>query len=712
MATAVQKITLSSSRDIPFNKLVLSQSNVRRVKAGVSIEELAEDIARRTLLQSLSARPILDAEGAETGMFEIPAGGRRYRALELLVKQKRLAKTAPIPCVVRDPSTDVLAEDDSLAENIQRAPLHPLDQFRAFQALRDRGRSEEDIAAAFFTSVNIVKQRLRLASVSPALLDVYAEDGMSLDQLMAFTVTADHARQEQVWQALGNSWSKEPYQIRRMLTEKTVRASDRRAVFVGLDTYEAAGGVVLRDLFQSDDGGWLEDLALLDRLVAEKLKTEAETIATEGWKWIEVAVDFPYGHNRGLRRLEGVTAALTEEEQAAIEALNAEYAKLEADYAETDELPDDVDQRLGEIETALAAFDNRPVAYTPADIARAGVFVSIGPEGALVIDRGYVRPEDEALAAEPEPDGEAAITTEPGTVAPAAPRAPRAVITVAGPASEPDDEDDDVIKPLPERLVTELTTERTLALRDKLGTTPSVAFQAVLHKFCLDVFSRYLASGTAMEVSVRSVSFPVQAQGLKDTQAARAIAERHKAWEERMPRDKDALWPWLAMLTGDEQAALFAHCASFGVNALYEKADRYGGSVSAHTVDQRLADADRIAKAVDLDMAQAGWCPTVENYLGRVPKRRILEAVREGAGDRAAQLIDHLKKGDMAKEAERLLAGTGWLPEPLRMADAGDVTHEGDATVDAEGEALPDFLAGDDEEAAEDLDEPHTLAAE
>src|SRR5713101_7740586 len=91
--SSTQKITLSPSRDIPFNKLVLSQSNVRRVKAGVSIEELSEDIARRTLLQSLSVRPILDAEGQETGMFEVPAGGRRYRALELLVKQKRMNKT-------------------------------------------------------------------------------------------------------------------------------------------------------------------------------------------------------------------------------------------------------------------------------------------------------------------------------------------------------------------------------------------------------------------------------------------------------------------------------------------------------------------------------------------------------------------------------------------------------------------------------------------
>ncbi|MCP3418600.1 ParB N-terminal domain-containing protein [Bradyrhizobium brasilense] len=714
MAISVQKITLSSSRDIPFNKLVLSQSNVRRVKAGLSIEELAEDIARRTLLQSLNVRPVLDADGAETGMFEIPAGGRRYRALQLLVKQKRLAKTAPVPCVVRDPATDILAEDDSLAENVQRASLHPLDQFRAFQALREKGKTEEDIAAAFFTSVNIVKQRLRLASVSPALLDVYAEDGMSLEQLMAFTVTADHARQDQVWQAISGSWQKEPYQIRRMLTEKTVRASDRRAVFVGLDAYEAAGGAVLRDLFQSDDGGWLEDVALLDRLVAEKLKTEAETIAAEGWKWIEVAIDFPYGHARGLRALDGMAADLSAEEQGTIEALKAEYARLEADYDGVDELPDEVDQRLGEIETALAAFDDRPVTYQPADIARAGVFVGIDAEGTLLVDRGYIRPEDEVPVAEPEQnsDGEHATVAVDGAQ-PSAAVVQRAVITIGGQVAEPEDEDDDAVKPLPDRLLTELTAERTLALRDKLAITPSVAFQAVLHKFCLDVFSRYSSYGTAMEISVRSASFPVQAQGLKDTPAAKAIDARHKTWEERLPKDRTDLWDWLTGLTGDEQAALFAHCASFGVNALYEKGDRYGGGATPHTVEQRIADADRIASAVDLDMVEAGWRPTVESYLGRVPKRRILEAVREGAGERAAQLIDHLKKGDMAKEAERLLAETGWLPEPLRMAGVDQTATVDAAELEGDSEALPEFLTGDDKETpADEAEELQMVAAE
>src|SRR5215468_8268417 len=193
--TKVQKTTLSPSRDIPFNKLVLSQSNVRRVKAGISIEQLPESIAQRTLLQSLNVRAVVDGDGNETGMFEVPAGGRRYRALELLVKQKRMAKTQAVPCVVREGG---IAEDDSLAENDERVGLHPLDQFRAFKTLNDAGLSEEDIAARHFVTPTIVKQRLRLASVSPKLHEIYAEDGMTLEQLMAFSVTADQARQEQV----------------------------------------------------------------------------------------------------------------------------------------------------------------------------------------------------------------------------------------------------------------------------------------------------------------------------------------------------------------------------------------------------------------------------------------------------------------------------------------------------------------------------------
>ncbi len=373
MASAIQKISLSASRDIPFNKLLLSACNVRRTKAGVSIEQLADDIARRTLLQSITVRPVLDADGAETGMYEIPAGGRRYRALELLVKQKRLSRTAPIPCVIR---TDGLAEEDSLAENVQRAPLHPLDQFRAFLALREKGQSEEEIAAAFFVTTAVVKQRLRLASVSPKLLDAYAEDSMTLDQLMAFTVSGDHQRQEQVWERLQSPYSKEPYAIRRLLTEGAVRASDKRACFIGTDTYEVAGGSVLRDLFQGDDGGWLQDVALVERLVAERLEREAAAIRAEGWHWVEVAPDFPYGHTFGLRQLRGEEISLSDTEAAEREALQAEYNRLSESYDGSDELTEEVDQRLTEIEQALARLDDRPVAFDASEVVRAGACVA------------------------------------------------------------------------------------------------------------------------------------------------------------------------------------------------------------------------------------------------------------------------------------------------------------------------------------------------
>jgi ParB family chromosome partitioning protein len=711
MANHIQKITLSGSRDIPFNKLVLSQSNVRRIKAGVSVEELAEDIARRTLLQSLNVRPVLDAEGAETGMFEIPAGGRRYQALTLLVKQKRLAKTALIPCVVRDPATSVLAEDDSLAENVQRVALHPLDQFRAFQTLREKGQSDEDIAAAFFVSVNIVKQRLRLAAVSPNLLAIYAEDGMSLEQLMAFTVTTDHVRQEQVWEAIQKSWSKEPYQIRRMLTERAVRASDRRAVFVGLDAYEAAGGVVARDLFAEDDGGWLETVSLLDRLMAEKLKAEAETIAAEGWRWVEAAVDFSYGHDHHLRQLDGTPLDLTAEEQATVAALTAERDRLEAEYANADELPDEAEQRIGKIETALAKFADRRVQFEPADIARAGAFVSIDEDGGLSVARGYVRPKDEATAGDSEDGVLDPADTEGAEESTAnAPAVHRAVITVGGEALPA--EDDDAIAPLPERLLIELTAHRTLALRDAVAKNPHVAMTALLHKLCLDTFYHGVRNG-CLEASVRHVFFPAQAADLKESLSARAVTERHEAWKGDLPKDSTALWDWLSALDEDRRAMLLAHCVSFGINALHEKGDRQGGpGISSEGVQRRIGEADRLAQAIGLDMVEAGWRPTVENYLGRVTKPRILEAVREARGEDSVRLIDHLKKVDMAKEAERLLDGTGWLPEPLRGAGLDDAPN----VPSEDSEALPEFLIGDgdDEAASEEAGgyAPDAMAAE
>ena len=641
MASKEKKIVLSAGRDIPFNKLILSQANVRTVKTGVSVEELAEDIARRGLLQSLYVRPVIDAAGAETGMYEVPAGGRRFRALERLVAQKRMAKTQAVPCIVKETG---IAEEDSLAENTQREALHPLDQFRAFKILVDKGLSEDDIAARFFVTPTVVRQRLRLASVSPKLLDLYVADEITLEQIMAFTVTSDHARQEQVWESLQQGWNKQAYYIRRLLTESAVSAADRRAQFVGIEAYEAAGGTISRDLFEEDGGGWLQDAGLLDRLAEDKLKAGAGTLSAEGWKWISVAIDFPYGHAQGLRRLKGEIIEMSDEEQATRNILQAEFESLELEYEDADELPAAVDKRLGEIEAMIEALDDRPLRFDPAEIARAGIFVSLDRNGDLEIDRGYVRPEDEVR---PDADGEGEDGPRPAG-APGGLGPNVIVVTVGGKAQDGAEEDEsDAVRPLSDRLVAELTAHRTLALRDAVANAPSVAFQSVLHALCLPAFYPFSLQ-SCLEIAAKTVTPTAQAPSLAESASAKAIEARHAAWAERLPDDPKALWDALTAFNGDDQAALFAHAASLMVNVVQEGWNRRSNP-----------HGDQLARAVDLDMAAAGWQPQVDNYLGRVPKARILEAVREGKDERSAQLIEHLKKGDMAKEAERLLRRFG-----------------------------------------------------
>ncbi|AXY22414.1 Chromosome-partitioning protein Spo0J [Komagataeibacter saccharivorans] len=685
MATAIPKITLSSSRDIPFNRLVLSQSNVRRVKSGLSIEELARDIERRGLLQSLNVRPVLDGEGAETGTYEVPAGGRRFRALELLVKQKKLAKTAPVPCVVREAGSAILAEDDSLAENVQRVALHPLDQFRAFRDMLEKGMSEEEIAAAFFVVPAVVKQRLRLMTVSDKLLEIYEQDGMKLDQLMAFSISDDHTRQEQVWEIVSQSHNREPYVIRRMLTEKTVRASDRRVRFVGLDVYLAAGGAVMRDLFEADDGGWLQDPTLLDRLVMEKLQEAAEQVRAEGWKWVETALSFPWGHTRHFAEIDGVPVVLSEEEAARLTALHSEKEAIEAEYAQADEFPEDVDSRLGEIEKAIEALEERPVSFDPVDMQRAGVFVSLDTDGTLLVERGFVLPED--MPVEPE-DGHDESEGYDDTVVHQG-RGDDVEGSGTADTFDTEPEEEDGLKPLSDRLLTELTAWRTLALRDAFASNPHVALTEFLHTQVRDIY--WQTPGVdCLEAYVREISLPVHSPDMPGSLPAHALRQRNEGWKHDLPENEDALWRWIDGLDDTSRLALLAHCLSFGINALHESS--HGPSL-ARSVRERLARADRLATALTLDLVEAGWRPTVENYLGRVTKARILEAVREARGSEAAERIAHLKKNDMAQAAERLLESAGWLPEALRTKglsaqmktdEVPDYSADGPAAVAAE----------------------------
>lgn len=627
---AHQTITVQRGQEIlvPLDRLKKSPRNARRMPhAAADVEALAASIAVKGVLQPPVVEPERASDGQETGRYLVTIGEGRRLALRLLAKRKRLPKAEPIRCLL-DADND--AFEISLDENVTRFAMHPADQFEAFRALAEtKGWSAEEIGARFGVAAALVRRRLRLGAVSPALMAAYRAETLTLDQLMAFAVSEDHARQEQVFADL--AYNRSPSYIRRLMTEHEVGADDRRARFIGAAAYEAAGGRVRRDLFSEAEDGWFEDAGLLDRLVLERLAAEAEAIrAAEGWLWAEVRMDYPHDH--GCRRVYPRSVEPDPETQARLDALAEAYDAIVAACGD-EPLSEEQDARLTAIDAELAAAC--PSRYDPDAVARGGLFVVLGQDGPR-IERGFIRPGDEA---EPEPDETHAGTGGDGHSEAAA------------------DDRVEARKTLSERLVADLTAHRTAALRDALAEQPRVAFLAALYALTLETF--YRGGETCLGLTLSSLSLGNHAEGLAETTAGRSLEARHALWAGQLPDDPDALLTTLQSLPDEGRLTLFAHVVSLGVNAV----QRVGTSKRA------LAHAGDLADLLDLDMRRY-WTATASSYFGRVTKALIAEAVTEGVSPEAADTLASLDKQTMAASAEDLLSGTGWLPPLLRRSGA------------------------------------------
>ena len=655
---------------IPLNKLKKSPKNARKTPhSEASIEAYAASIAAKGILQNLVVEPERDSDGAATGLYLVTIGEGRRLAQLLRVKRKEIKKTEPIRCVI-DTTND--AFEISLDENVTRENMHPADQFEAFKKLAtERGFGAEEIAARFGVTPHVVRQRLRLGAVSPKLMEIYRSGDLALDQLMAFAIVEDHARQEAAYERL--SYNRDASTIRRMLTEIHVAAADRRAIFVGVEKYTEVGGTILRDLFTEDRGGYFEDVALLDMLVLAKLGREADALMeAEGWKWAQVFLDYPHSH--GLRRTYPQDVELSAEDQAALDAVKGEFDNLTAQYESDEELADEVDARFGELEAEIERLEAKRQAYDPADIARCGAFVILNHDGTLRVERGFIRAEDEKPELEgPDVTGEG----EDGHAVHAA--------GAAGPNNEAgsdrlngEEDDADDHKPLSDILIRDLTAHRTLGLRLTLSEQPEVAIVAVTHALSAQIFYRG-ADAHVLDIRPVSSALASHADGIEDTRAGKGWADHHANWAAQMPRDVADLWTFVAELDHDSRLALFAHCVALTVNVVKLPSERRPRAV---------ATADRLAEAVSLDMT-AHWTPTVRAYFGRVTKPHILAAVREAVSDEAADRMADMKKPDMAEAAEQLLVGTGWLPALMRTPRAAQEPTE-QPQADAVTETNPD----------------------
>jgi ParB family chromosome partitioning protein len=286
---------------VPLDKLKKSPKNVRKVPhTKAEIRSLAASIGAIGMLQFPVVEPETGPRGKPTGFYLVNAGEGRRLAQALRAKRKEIKADAPVTCIL---DTEHNGTELSLAENAVRCEMHPADQYEAFAKLHNEdGMSAEDIAARFGVTPAVVRQCLKLGAVSPKLIALYRKGEMTLEQLSAFAITEDHERQERVWTALPR-FQRSREAILRALSEGQVRSDDRRALFVGAKAYEAAGGVIIRDLFDKEGGGFFADAELLDRLAREKLEQAAESITKEGWRWVVAGAELDRETSTDMRRV-------------------------------------------------------------------------------------------------------------------------------------------------------------------------------------------------------------------------------------------------------------------------------------------------------------------------------------------------------------------------------------------------------------------------
>ncbi|MFP8970870.1 ParB N-terminal domain-containing protein [Pseudomonas aeruginosa] len=653
---------------VPLSRLVLRPTgrNVRKTVPRMSIPELAASIQRVGLLQNLIVIP-----AADDLHYEVVAGGRRFAALKLLAKKHRIAKDWDVPCLQ---VADGTARTASLTENVQREAMHPADQFEAFAALVAEGRPIEDIAADFSVTPLVVQRRLKLANVSPRLMEDYRADAVSLDQLMALSITDDHAAQECAFYD-APQWQRQPSHLRERLTEREIDAYRHPLVrFVGLDTYEQAGGGIRRDLFAEGDAGvYLTDAALLERLAQDKLAGIAAEVKAEGWAWADATPGVTHADLHAFQRAPRERREPNKREAQRIERLQAKMqevaeaidAATDADDEDKDDALQEEGERLGE---QLQALEDGLQGYGANVKAAAGAIVTIGRNGEVVIHRGLLR----------EAEAKALRTLEKLRQGFSDPDA----------ANDDEGEDDEPPKAaaISDRLAQRLSAHRTAALQIEVARHPQVAVAALVHGMVQTVlqgryYGRDLPLGVSLKVQDR---LDGMAPDWPESPAAVALRELQQAWSGKLPEDSAELFAALLAMEQGELVKLLAVCVASTVDVVTPRATPH-------------QPGEELAQAVGLDMA-AWWQPTAEGYFKHVPKAAVLQAVGEYAPDQVSRLAK-LKKADIASEAERLADGAGWMPAIFKVEGPQQAVKESAQEAGPEQDAPEDAEAMADEPA-------------
>ena len=628
---------------IPLTQLVVCDANVRRTDRKADLDSLVASIKAHGLLQNLSVR-----QRDETH-FEVVAGARRHAALKALAKQGHIARDFPVPCHLVSGEN---AGETSLAENVQRVAMNAMDEAEAFAALSEENFTLDAIAERFGVSNRHVEQRLALASLSAKVKAAYRRGDLNLDAARAFCIEPDHGKQDAALKVLGKPIT-HAGDVRALLTQGTMKASDRIARFVGLEDYELAGGALTRDLFDHDTV-IVADPHLMTRLANDKLDAAREGLLAQGWGWVETGLA-----NTGLqvmgRRIHPRHRAMNRAEKKSLRELDAKIEALDEALGADD--VEDADPRFAErddLECKRDALMAALVEWNKDEIALAGAVVGVDYSGRLSTTLGIVRKADEKalkqLAAQRthSSDTDGADAEAACIAAPASPRQTSKVVS------------------------RELTSARANALKEQVAANIdvglAVAACAIAHAW---------RDGRATGIDLAISAAVLESEDVLHRRRLEVLGDA--------PEDDGELLPWCLAQDHDRLVSIIALGTAYALDLAHE--------ANGASDDRKQRLADTLAEAVDLDMRQH-WQADL-GFWSRLSKPVLMQAIetapslaKASPSRRETQLKAHakLKRDDLAKLASRLLKNSGWLPDVLiapAPAGALALTPEGESEAAA-----------------------------
>lgn len=576
--------------------------NIRVTDRDKGLDTLEAAIMSEGFIQSVLACELPGAKKDDP--LYVAAGNRRLAALFGLRAKGKIDDAYEVPAITKHGITPAEARRASLAENMERLPLHPVDRHEAFVQLRDDGASAEEIAARFAITPKQVQQDLALGSLSPKIRWEWRAGKIDAAAARAFTLVSSHKEQDKLHDKL----RKQGWGITDWYIKQALKTADRNAgallSFVTADAYRAAGGTVAEDLFGTSH--IISDVALLQRLAEEQVGEVCARLVTEGgWSWAvplsQIEREWQYGRSQAQK------PEPTADEKNRLKAIDAKVAEFEgADGSDlTDEESDELDNLREERQRIEAAIAAR--AFSDRQKAKAGCIVSIGGDGALNIDYGRIKPE------------------------PAKPS--------VGKRSAGDDEDD---LDLPTRakkakpsagavsnaLMTRLSETLTWATAAALSVQPKVALPAILAGF---------ASHDGIKVSEN---------GLKTRKGNRHASGSFAN-----------AFATMQALTQEQQLEKLAEIAGAAVDLQVHHASQ---PPLKHPYAAALAGAlpkinDELRKHFD-----------AKDYFGSVNKTMCVKAIAEAINADEARKMGSKPKADVTKFAVANVPKTGWLPPELR----------------------------------------------